>query len=285
MKKLLVVIATFGILFGGTAVLTTNKVLAEGQFRCEVQAGVCMATQNNVSGCDTGYLVNQSYCNTWSSNLTQCGLSAPHDCVTDPSYGGNNEPCRGTSDVQCDPGYTCGGDNFCHVTTAPSPVPGEPGGACRTFLFDVPCNNDSVCTNNICVSCPGAKGGNGVCGGVTPPGGGVTPPGGGSGLNSINGLCGDGFVDTAIGCIPIGNQNSLIGFFLRWGMGIGGGIAFLLILVAGFQIMTSRGDPNRLKAGQELMTSAIAGLLLLIFSLVILRIIGVDILNIPGFAK
>ncbi len=89
-------------------------------------------------------------------------------------------------------------------------------------------------------------------------------------------------IDTAIGCIPIDDQSVLIGFILRWAIGIGGGIAFLLILVAGFQIMTSRGDPNRLKSGQELMTSAISGLLLLIFSLVILRIIGVDILNIAG---
>ncbi|HWA52314.1 MAG TPA: hypothetical protein VG895_04625 [Patescibacteria group bacterium] len=103
---------------------------------------------------------------------------------------------------------------------------------------------------------------------------GITPTcvvnGGGTGIN------------TAVGCIPIDNQSDLIGFFLRWAIGIGGGIAFLLILFAGFQIMTSRGDPNRLKAGQELMTSAIAGLLLLIFSVIILRIIGVDILQIKG---
>lgn len=90
-------------------------------------------------------------------------------------------------------------------------------------------------------------------------------------------------VNTAIGCIPFGNQNELIGFFLKWGLGIGGGIAFILLLLGGFQIMTSRGDPNRLKAGQELLTSAIAGLLLLIFSLVILRIIGFDILKIQAF--
>lgn len=90
-------------------------------------------------------------------------------------------------------------------------------------------------------------------------------------------------INTAIGCIPIDNTNALIGFILRFAVGIGGGIAFLLILVAGFQIMTSRGDPNQLKAGQELMTSAIAGLLLLIFSLVILRIIGFDILGITVF--
>lgn len=102
-------------------------------------------------------------------------------------------------------------------------------------------------------------------------------------VNAVNGLCGVNYISTAIGCVPIGDQNALIGFFLRWGLGIGGGIAILLIIVAGFQIMSSRGDPNRLKAGQELMTSAIAGLLLLIFSLVILRIIGYDILDIPAF--
>ncbi|HEX6977126.1 MAG TPA: pilin [Patescibacteria group bacterium] len=87
-------------------------------------------------------------------------------------------------------------------------------------------------------------------------------------------------INTAIGCIPFGDSTKLISFFLGWGMGIAGGIAFLLILFAGFQIMTSRGDPNRLKAGQELLTSAIAGLILLIFSIFILRVIGVDILQI-----
>jgi hypothetical protein len=94
-------------------------------------------------------------------------------------------------------------------------------------------------------------------------------------------LCDDGVsIDTAIGCIPIGDTNALIGFILSWAIGIGGGIAFLLIIFAAFQIMTSSGNPDRLKAGQELMTSAIAGLILLIFSTFILRIIGVNILGI-----
>ena len=73
-----------------------------------------------------------------------------------------------------------------------------------------------------------------------------------------------------------------MGFILTWAIGIGGGIAFLLIIVAGFQIMTSTGNPERLKAGQELLTSAIAGLIMIIFSVFILRIIGVDILKLPG---
>lgn len=86
-------------------------------------------------------------------------------------------------------------------------------------------------------------------------------------------------INTAIGCIPISNTNQFIGFILRWAMGIGGGIALLLIVVAGFQIMTSAGNPERVQAGKELLTSAIAGLIMLIFGVFILRVIGVDILG------
>lgn len=92
--------------------------------------------------------------------------------------------------------------------------------------------------------------------------------------------CNEGSINTAIGCIPINNTDEFISFILRWAIGVGSGIAFLLIILAGFQIMTSSGNPDRLKAGQELMTSAIAGLILLIFSVFILRIIGVNILGI-----
>lgn len=94
------------------------------------------------------------------------------------------------------------------------------------------------------------------------------------------------FLNSAIGCIPIlTDETSLMGWILSWAIGIGGGIAFLLIVYAGFMIMTSAGNPERIKAGQELLTSAIAGLIMLIFSIFILKIIGVDILGIPGFGK
>jgi len=93
----------------------------------------------------------------------------------------------------------------------------------------------------------------------------------------------DTSINTAIGCIPYGDTNLFMGFILRWAIGIGGGIAFFLIIIAAFQIMSSSGNPERLKAGQELMTSAIAGLIMLIFSVFILKVIGVDILKLPGF--
>ena len=87
-------------------------------------------------------------------------------------------------------------------------------------------------------------------------------------------------INTAIGCIPITDSNAFIGFILRWAIGVGGGIAFLFIVYSAFMIMTSQGNPERLKAGQELLTSAIAGLIMLIFSVFILNIIGVNILGI-----
>lgn len=92
-------------------------------------------------------------------------------------------------------------------------------------------------------------------------------------------------IDTAIGCIPIGGGSDFAGFILRWAIGIGGGMAFLLILIAGFQIITSSGNLERLQAGRELLTSAIAGLILLIFSVFILEVVGVDILRLPGFGQ
>lgn len=97
------------------------------------------------------------------------------------------------------------------------------------------------------------------------------------------GNCGDEAIDTAIGCIPVSDTNSFMGWILGWAVGVGGGIAFLLIVYASFMVMTSQGDPARLKAGQELLTSAISGLIMLIFSVFILKFIGVDILGLGNF--
>jgi hypothetical protein len=48
-------------------------------------------------------------------------------------------------------------------------------------------------------------------------------------------------------------------------------------------IMTAAGNPERLKAGQELLTSALSGLVLLVLSIFVLRFIGVDILQLGQF--
>lgn len=91
--------------------------------------------------------------------------------------------------------------------------------------------------------------------------------------------CGAESINTAIGCIPVGDNNAFVGWVLGWAVGVGGGIAFLLIVYASFLVMTSQGIPDRLKAGQELLTSAISGLIMLIFAVFILKFIGIDILG------
>ena len=104
-----------------------------------------------------------------------------------------------------------------------------------------------------------------------------------SGSSSV--FCPDGkSIDTAIGCISVlDSPEAFLGDILKWAVGVGGGIAFLLIVYASFMIMTSAGNPERLKAGQELLTSAISGLVLLIFSIFTLKFIGVDILGLDKF--
>ena len=95
--------------------------------------------------------------------------------------------------------------------------------------------------------------------------------------------CGaEGGINTAIGCIPTNDPQAFTSFLLRWGIGIGGGIAMLLIIYSGFLIMTSSGDPRKMQAGKELLTAAIGGIIFLAASTYILSIVGVEILKIPG---
>lgn len=99
----------------------------------------------------------------------------------------------------------------------------------------------------------------------------------------LNGDCGDTAINTAIGCINYNSKEAFLTDVLKWAVGVGSGIAFILMLYAGFMTMTAQGNPERMKAGQELMTSAISGLILLVFSIFILNFIGIDILGLGSF--
>lgn len=88
---------------------------------------------------------------------------------------------------------------------------------------------------------------------------------------------------SALGCIPIGNITNFILGILGFAAGIAGGITFLLIVWGGFKYMLSRGNPEAIAESREIITNAIAGLLLILFSAILMRIIGVDILQLPGF--
>ncbi len=65
-------------------------------------------------------------------------------------------------------------------------------------------------------------------------------------------------------------------------LGFAGGIALLLIIFAGYKIIMSKGKPEAIQQGREQLTSAIVGLIFIIFSFIILQLVFVDILKIPG---
>lgn len=87
---------------------------------------------------------------------------------------------------------------------------------------------------------------------------------------------------TALGCIKT-DVGPFVRDLFRIILGVAGGIAFLLLLGGGFKIMVSRGDAEQLADGQQTITAAVFGLIFVFLAVFILKIIGVDILGLPGF--
>lgn len=91
-------------------------------------------------------------------------------------------------------------------------------------------------------------------------------------------------VTTAIG--PINTSvSALVGTIFGILLSLSGGVAVVLIIAAGYQMVASQGNPEKVKESRERLTSAIVGLLFIILSVTILQIIGVDILHLPGFSS
>ncbi|MEI6532343.1 MAG: hypothetical protein WCO06_00740 [Candidatus Roizmanbacteria bacterium] len=89
---------------------------------------------------------------------------------------------------------------------------------------------------------------------------------------------------TAMGCMDKNLQGFVQNVILGYGIGLSGLFAFLCVIYGGFQYSYSRGNSEKIKKAQELLTSCLVGLLFIIFSVLILRIIGVDLLRIPGLS-
>lgn len=109
----------------------------------------------------------------------------------------------------------------------------------------------------------------------------------GNPIEDIDGVCpqvklGDASIP---GLFLSTNAADFIGQVLGILLSVSGMVAVALIIRSGYQYMTSRGNPDAIQEARDRLTSAIIGLLFIIFSLVILQVIGVDILKIPGFTN
>lgn len=87
---------------------------------------------------------------------------------------------------------------------------------------------------------------------------------------------------TAFGCIQT-DAPGMVKNFLTIGLGLSGGIVLLSILAGALMLATSAGEPKKVQQAQEMISSAVMGLLFVVFSIVILQFVGVSILHIPGF--
>lgn len=87
---------------------------------------------------------------------------------------------------------------------------------------------------------------------------------------------------TAIGCIPR-EPDIIVKSLLRVGLGVGGGFALIIILASGFVLSVSQGEPKRIDEAKQWLTSALVGLLFIIFSVTLLHFIGYTIFQIPKF--
>lgn len=89
-------------------------------------------------------------------------------------------------------------------------------------------------------------------------------------------------IDTALGCMPV-STSGFTSALLTFLAGTAGAISLIIMLMATIQIMTGGDNAEQVKKGKELFTGAITGLLFIIFSVTLLKIIAGDVIQLPGF--
>lgn len=91
-------------------------------------------------------------------------------------------------------------------------------------------------------------------------------------------------ISTDFGCFP----NDPIGFVQKFypvGLSFIGGVALLTLILGGYVILTSKGDPQRVNIGKGYIFYSIVGLLLAIFGYVFIEVVLIDILKVPYFSR
>lgn len=89
-------------------------------------------------------------------------------------------------------------------------------------------------------------------------------------------------IPTALGSIPT-NPNELTNWIIASTIKLAGGIAFALLLYGGILFITAQGDEEKVEEAQKTITSALTGLLVIFFATLILKVIGYDVLGLPGW--
>jgi hypothetical protein len=84
---------------------------------------------------------------------------------------------------------------------------------------------------------------------------------------------------SSFGCIPLELGDLISKLILNVGIGFGGFVAVMCVTLNAIRLQLSRGDSNKIQSVRENMTSCILGLILILFSVFILRMVDVTILG------
>lgn len=90
-------------------------------------------------------------------------------------------------------------------------------------------------------------------------------------------------IRTELGCIPE-NPIGFVEKIYSIGIAIIGMVGLLFMIIGGYYIVTSQGNPERLQTGKSYILYSLIGILLAIFGFIFIEVIGGDILRIPGIS-
>lgn len=71
-----------------------------------------------------------------------------------------------------------------------------------------------------------------------------------------------------------GNLASLLNIFMPLTIIVGSIILLFVLIFGGYKILTAGGNPEEIKKGQQIFTTAIMGFIIIVFAYLFVRIIG-----------
>ncbi|MFC1727100.1 hypothetical protein ACFL0Y_01125 [Patescibacteria group bacterium] len=279
MKRVLLILSLF--LLGFVFLSSPSSISAQGFVTCSYFGDSCLTGNNFCAWLHEAPSDWAGQCSINNGLGGGClGMQIP--CVPVPCGDEGDICCEGggTGGLWCNPPNIPNNPNspdpsFCHCM-GPADACGDLYEPCCGLLAPHYCHDPLLPSNEwdsfscTCENPPAPP---------PPPGGGVadgackTP-----GSSEYNGVM------TAIGCIGVIDLSDLMVSLSTIMFSVAGGIAFLMMVFGAIQVLTSAGDPKKLQGGRQLITSALLGLLFIVFAVFIFRTITRDILHLPGFS-